>query len=150
MFKEVYKVLDKAISLDKDKAWFFAIDSFVKQNILNLNKIDQLFNQGIDSLNNSLGEYTPYTVELKKQKGQRTANITLKDTGGFYDSFTIKVERDQIIITGDSVKEDGTDLVVEFGINIYGLTPDNTEIISRLVMTRYIIWLKQEFRKVGV
>ena len=145
-FKELHKVLDRAITIDEDKAWFFSIDAFVKSNILNLNKIDQLFNNGVDSLNQSLGEYSPYTIELKKSKGQRVANITLKDTGEFYDSFFIVVRKDEIIIGGDSIKEDGTDLVEEFGSEIYGLTPENTERVSRLIAIRYIAFIKKELK----
>lgn len=145
-FKDLHKMLNKAINLDKDKAWFFAIDEFVKQNILNLNKIDQLFNKGVDSLNASLGDYSPVTIEIKKSKGQRTANITLKDTGDFYDSFFIEVRKDEIIIDGDSVKEDGTDLVEEFGPDIYGLIPENIDKISRLITIRYILYVKKQLK----
>jgi len=51
-----------------------------------------------------IGSYSPYTVMLKKEKGQRTDHITLLDTGAFYDSFKIFLNRDNFIINADDEK----------------------------------------------
>lgn len=35
--------------------------------------------------------YSPVTVSIKKKKGQKTSNVTLKDTGRFYDSIRMNL-----------------------------------------------------------
>ena len=60
--------------------------------IIDLNTEEQLYSQGVDSKGVQLGEYSIYTKGLKQNKGQRTDHITLKDTGEFYKSFSIRLE----------------------------------------------------------
>jgi len=85
--------------------------------IIDLNTIDQLYNEGIDSLGNSLGEYSAYTKSIKGAKGQRTDHITLKDTGEFYNSFRVILSGNKLQIVANPIKED-TNLFREFGIDI--------------------------------
>jgi len=102
----------------------------IQQEILDLNRLDQLYDKGIDAKSDSLGEYSPATIEGtsnflgKKQKGQRYDHITLNDTGEFYNSYVFKNEKDGFLIQADTLK-DGTDLADEFGKDIIGLTEDN-------------------------
>ena len=51
------------------------------------------------------GEYSPYTVMLKKEKGQITDHVTLKDTGEFYRSFKTYWDKSEIVITADTIKK---------------------------------------------
>jgi exonuclease V gamma subunit len=53
------------------------------------------------------GVYTPYTIFLKKQKGQEYRHVTLKDTGEFQKSFEKKFIKDALNIKANSQKEDG-------------------------------------------
>lgn len=99
--------------------------------IIELNTIEQLYNKGIDSTGDSIGEYQPATIEGtsnflgKKQKGQPYDRVTLKDTGEFYASFRTKWEASgNIIITADVLK-DGTNLLEAWGRDILGLTEEN-------------------------
>lgn len=39
-------------------------------------------------------EYTKYTVDIKKQKGQPSDRVTLKDTGDFYESIYVRANAD--------------------------------------------------------
>lgn len=39
-------------------------------------------------------DYTRYTVDIKKQKGQPSDRVTLKDTGDFYESIYVKAGAD--------------------------------------------------------
>ena len=96
--------------------------------IIDLNTEEQLYSQGIDSKGVQLGEYSIYTKGLKQNKGQRTDHITLKDTGEFYKSFSIRLEGSSFRIIADGQKED-TNLFKEYGIDILGLTQDSMSVV---------------------
>lgn len=96
--------------------------------IIDLNTQEQLFEQGIDSKGRSLGEYSTYTRGLKQNKGQIFDHITLKDTGEFYRSFSLKLEGASFRIVADGQKED-TNLFKEYGIDILGLTEDSMSVV---------------------
>jgi len=123
----------------------------VKKFIIELNTkgqpSSQLFEQGIDSLGISLGNYAGTTIEGtsnfegKKEKGQRFDHITLEDTGDFYNSFVVTVGKDKITIEADPIKED-TNLLVEYGNDILGLTDQNLQ----LVIDHLRDGIKKEFK----
>lgn len=104
----------------------------VQEFILNLNRIDQLFDKGIDSTGESLGEYSANTIEGtpnyegKKSKGQPYDRITLKDEGLFYDSFLFVIGADYFGIDADQIRGD-TNLFDDFGKDILGLTEESLE-----------------------
>lgn len=143
-FKTVNTLLDKAINLDEDNAWFFSVDNGVNEEVIQLNTIDQLFDKGIDSLNKSLGDYSPVTIEkYKKPKGQKFSNITLKDSGAFYKSFNVEVTKDAIRISANPIKDDNN-LFDDFGDEIVGLTTENTKRICEMILQNIIIYVKNE------
>ena len=125
MWKAIEEILDNVKTLDEKEAWKFVIDKEVQDEIIRMNTQDQLYDDGIDSLSDSLGDYTPYTVMLKKQKGQKTSNITLKDTGAFYKSFKVKVIPSGFEIIADDESDYDFPLTDSFGIDILGLTEEN-------------------------
>lgn len=91
---------------------------------------------GVDSKDKPLdeigGEYSPYTVMLKKDKGQITDHVTLKDTGAFYRSFKTywRNEKNGVIqITADTMKENGQDLITRWGKDIIGLDEMNIGVL---------------------
>lgn len=143
MLESVKDILNKAINLDEVKAWYFAIDIDLQNNIIKLNTIDQLFNDGIDSLGDSLGEYSPFTVELKKAKGQPTNRITLKDTGDFYKTFKVEVKDDSFFINANPIKDDNN-LFDDFGSEIVGLTEDNQKKISKTILDNTIKYIRKQ------
>ena len=143
MLKSVKHILNKAIKLDEVKAWKFAIDVDLKKYIIKLNTIDQLFDEGIDSLGDSLGEYSPFTVELKKIKGQPTDRITLKDTGKFYKTFKIEVKNDSFFINANPIKEDNN-LFDDFGDEIVGLTEENQIKVSKIILDNTIKYIRKQ------
>jgi len=144
-FKEVDILLKSAIKLDEDKAWFFSVDNGVKETVIKLNTIDQLFDRGVDSLNKSLGEYSGFTVEEKKRKGQKYTNITLKDSGAFYKTFKIEVTKNEIIINANPIKDDDN-LFDNFGMQIVGLTDQNTLRVCELILQNMIIYVKKQLK----
>lgn len=112
-------------------------DRDLQQKILNLIRWKQLYEKGIDGQGASLGEYSPYTITLKQAKGQRFDHITLSDTFKFYESFEFiisgGIDNDRFSVEVDPVKEDGTNLLTEFGEDIIAHTEENLEIIRDLV-----------------
>lgn len=111
----------------------------VRNLIIELNTQDQLYNKGIDSNNDSLGNYAPFTIREKQRKGQPSDRVTLKDTGAFYKSFDVKVNGNgDIDIVADTIKYgfDGAwDLQEIYGVDIIGLNQTSlNELISELII----------------
>ena len=107
----------------------------VQEIIIGLNTRNQLFDEGIDSEGQTLGEYTPFTKGRKQEKGLPFDRITLYDTGEFYDSFYIKPVNDGFEIIADPVKDD-TDLFTDYGKEILGLTSESKDILIKTLLVR--------------
>jgi hypothetical protein len=96
----------------------------VEKLILDLNRIDQLFNFGEDSEGISLGVYADSTkfgtskFKGKIEKGQPIDRVTLKDTGEFYESFNINEKFNGIEIEANDIH----DLIGRYGQDILGLS----------------------------
>ena len=137
LFNRLEKVSD-------DKAWTFAMDKETKEDIIQMNTVFQMEQDGVDSLGLPIGDgYTNYTIAIKKRNNQRYDHITLKDTGDFYESFEIVVLNDGFIINADPIKEDNK-LFVNYGIEILGLTHENITILSDLIATKYIKYINEQ------
>lgn len=116
----------KAIPKKLDKAVLVSLKAHEKQVLDYITKI-QLFEKGEDGQGISLGEYTPFTIEIKKAKGQRTDHITLRDTGTFYKSYKLTLGG---LVTADAQKED-TNLVTEFGADILVLSDKGQDVMIK-------------------
>lgn len=109
-------------------------NSQIQYDILELNRQDQLYEQGITADGKSMGDYAPFTLRYKIEEAgkmgrdTRTDHITLKDTGEFYSTFRFKKGKDEFIIAADTIK-DGTDLIEREG-NILGLTNENKAVVA--------------------
>jgi replicative superfamily II helicase len=137
MWGAVTELLEKAKQLNEKDAWEFAIDVEAKDEIIRLNTQEQLYDEGIDSNENSLGEYSPVTKMIKTGLGQRIDHVTLKDTGAFYRSFRVIVKRDSFEIWADDVSLYDRPLTEVYGIDILGLTPDNLSWLGDFILTKY-------------
>lgn len=132
------KRFNNVINLDQDAIISNILrDAEFQRFIIDLNTEEQLFEQGIDSLGASLGDYTDFTKTVKSIKGQRIDHITLEDTGEFYKSFAIKVQNGGFLITADGQKED-TNLLEEYGKEILGLTDENLQIVIDAIKEKLI------------
>lgn len=132
------KRFNNVINLDQDAIISNILrDAEFQRFIIDLNTEEQLFEQGIDSLGASLGDYTDFTKTVKSIKGQRIDHITLEDTGEFYKSFAIKVKNGGFLITADGQKED-TNLLEEYGKEILGLTDENLQIVIDAIKEKLI------------
>lgn len=147
MFGILEDILDNAKLLDETEAWFFVIDRELQDEIVRLNTQDQLYEDGIDSLNRKLGgdgKYSPYTITLKRQKGQRVDHITLKDTGAFYNSFKVTVNSRGFTIVADDKSHYDVPLTDDFGIDILGLTEDNKSWLYDFLIDKYLEYVERK------
>ena len=99
-----------------------------KKRILDLNRETQLFDKGIDSDGKLLREYKPFTIAIKRQKGEVFNRTTLLDTGSFYKGFDLLVRNNVISIFSRDSKS--ADLVDKYG-NIFGLIKENEIIVNQ-------------------
>jgi len=135
---KLYALVQRISSLDEGLIFEIVFnDSRIKDEIIRLNTEEQLFRRGIDSDGKSLGTYSPFTVEIKKKKGQPTNRITLKDTGEFYDSFRVTANRVSITIDADPIKDDNN-LFDDFGEEILGLTDESREKLKEMAVKKYL------------
>lgn len=143
----MFKRLQNLTKLDRFKAFTFALDrSDVKNMIIEFNTQKQLYNKGIDSKGRDLktigGDYSFVTKDIKDFLNQPIDRITLKDTGEFYESFSVHVSSTDIQISADTIKDDD-DLTDRWGKDIIGLTDENLQKIIEFAKIRYIEYAKQ-------
>jgi hypothetical protein len=150
-FTPVFNLLNRVARLSEDDAWTFALnEEFTQQEIIRLNQ-EQLYEEGIDSEGFELdntdnfytlpGVYSQFTVQLKKEKGQRYDHITLQDTGAFYASFHVIVDRDAFTLDANDLK-DGTHLFHVYGEDVMGLTEFNKERVKNVILDLYLVYAR--------
>lgn len=104
--------------------------------IIRLNRDDQMYEQGIDSRGDKIGDYAQATIEKKKYEGKRYDHITLRDTEAFHKSMDVRFRKDSFEITADDRKESDTPggadsfLTQIYGEDILGLTDDNLNFLK--------------------
>ena len=130
--------------LKGNSIWFEAIDQDIKDMIIQMNTEDQLEEQGIDSLGRALGEYAPFTIQEKIEKGQRYDHITLKDTGAFYDSWVVSVNAGAILLDADDTSLYDEPLFTVWGEDVLGLTEENLAYLQEAIIERYIEIISNE------
>lgn len=143
-FTKVYRLIDSALYLDENTAWIFAFDNETKEHIIWLNTEYQLHEKGLFSDGTSTSDYSPVTVRYKIQKGQRYDHMTFKDTGGFYDSFFVRVDANGFIIDADGQVSSETNLFDVYGQNIAGLTDENMDWLVEVLTEKYLIYAKKQ------
>ena len=109
-------------------------DKVLQNTIIQLNTKAQLFGRGIDSLGETLGDYSAASVEFF---GKREGHIQLFDEGDFYKSFKIIPLGEDADIYADTIKiqDNGKriDLTDRFGIEIIGLTNESKQILKDIM-----------------
>ena len=142
MFDNVIKILDNAISLNENFAFDFAINSTITDEIIRLNTIEQLYEEGIDSKGKDLGLYSDFTIEIKMLKNDRFDHVTLKDTGDFYNSFKVISESGDIFIYADDSSKYDQPLTSWYGKDIIGLTDESLQVVIELIKPRIIQYVE--------
>lgn len=98
-----------------------------EHTILDLNTQDQLFDKGVTREGQPIEPpYQQLTVSIKRQTGQPTDRVTLKDTGDFHQSFFIAYGGDSFSIGATDSK--ARKIERKYGSEIYGLTDSNLTI----------------------
>lgn len=141
-FIPIRKILDAVLDFNLDDLAFeIARTKEFQTLVIRLNTEDQLFKEGEDSKGKSLksigGGYSPFTIEIKKSKGQPTDRVTLKDTGAFYQSFDVIPYKGGFRIDADPIKDE-TNLFKEWGEDIVGLNPENLQIVIELYKNKLL------------
>ena len=135
MFDDLTTYLNKISTLNDGTIWFEVIDREVQFEIIRLNTEDQLFDEGIRSDGTFLPDYSQRSVE---EFGKPEGHIKLKDTVHFYQSFRVKVDKFGMFIAVDDTSLYDVPLTVAYGIDILGLTDENTMILIEMLKRNYI------------
>jgi hypothetical protein len=148
-FAAIRKLTDRVAKLDEGIILnrFVELPS-VQKFILDLNRVDQLFNKGVDSKNRALGVYTPFTINSKQERGVPVPSdfhITLFDTGEFYSTFVIIPGKDFFEIDANPIREDAN-LFEDFGEDILGLNDENLQILIDFFKETVVLRVKEQLR----
>ena len=136
--KEIQQLRKIQKSLNKEAA---KIAVKYKTEILDYIREKQLFEKGIDGKGNKLLEYKPFTVAIKRQKGQPTNRTTLEDTGNFYRGFDL-IFTDQDAIGVFSRDKKTPELIEKYGEDLFTFTSENIkEINSNIFEENLIKWI---------
>lgn len=127
----------------------FAVQAFDnKKNTdlaIELNLQEQMYDRGINADGKPMGDYSPLSKELKRQKGERSDHITGFDTGDMYKSETAQFDANgNLLMRMDTIKE-GEDISnTRWGKDIVGLT-DESLVIFRESLKNDTIKAAKEF-----
>ena len=148
-FEAIRKLTDRVAKLDEGIILNRFVElPIVQKFILDLNRVDQLFNKGVDSKNRALGVYTPFTINSKNERGVPVPSdfhITLFDTGQFYSTFVIIPGKDFFEIDANPIRED-TNLFEDFGEDILGLNDENLQILIDFFKETVVLRVKEQLR----
>lgn len=134
-------LMNRIKSLDEGKIFVDVMsEGKVQQYVVKLNtdqmKVDFMNSEGV-LLSDIGGEYSDFTMQVGGKKSKQS--VDLYDTGEFHESFRIeRVTASGFEINSDPVKDDGTNLLVEWGKEIEGLTFESLEKTSNFIVTYYV------------
>lgn len=112
-----------------------------KSVILDYIREKQLYEKGIDGKVNKLLKYKPFTIAIKRSKGEVYNRTTLLDSGSFYDGMDL-IFTDQNAIGIFSRDEKAPDLISKYGSDIFTFTVNNQEEINEDIFLKNLIkWL---------
>ena len=110
-----------------------AVQNFIIELNTECQPSSQLFEKGEDSLGVSLGNYTPFTIQRKVEKGQRIDHITLKDLGDFYETWVVIPLLSGFRIEANPDKGGGDNLFEDSGEDVVGLNEQNRRILVNFI-----------------
>lgn len=113
----------------------------IKRFIIRLNQVDQLYTEGIDVNDKIIGTYS-YLTALKAGEEHYIFNglvsvkkvgepYTLYETGEFFESFKVVMQKDGFTISADTVKADKD--LMDYG-EILGLNADSKSKLSKKML----------------
>ena len=123
---------------------FYVLDTNTsKEYILFLNRIEQIFNEGVDIEGNIMGVYARSTEIIQGRESFKYGNSKTKrktagepyfliDSSQLFDSFDVTINQNEFTIQARTIKE-GEDLIAKFG-EFIGLTNESEfKLISYLI-----------------
>lgn len=157
MFESLKKRVNDVVEALNPADLFYELfmDDEFRDLIIRLNTEGEQTSQliyGVNSKGQQLdevgGEYSPYTVMIKKEKGQITDHVTLKDTGRFYRSFKTYWDDSakEIVITADTIVEGGDNLIDRWGREIIGLDEQNIGVLREYAKQKLPVIIKNKMR----
>ena len=140
LLDDTIKSLRKLTRINLDRIWLRVMnDREVKELILDLLTNDQLGNtgEGIDGDGDSLGEYAPFTINVRSALGLQTDHISFENTGRYLRSFKVRPTLTGWEITQDEDRYD--ELVNELGFSETHneLTTENKLKVYPLIRVKY-------------
>jgi len=138
----------KALKIDTFKILKSILQKeWIQDRIIKLNREVQLFKKGETSGGKKLATdfargqnvYADFTIDVKSKKGQPTDRVTLKSSGGFYESFDIEIRNTFAKMVADFKKPGGEDISEnfqamfdrkEFQEAVLGLSKDSLKLLA--------------------
>lgn len=151
-FAPLRKIANVFITISSNDIIFQVLGSNenLRKEILDLNRLGQLFKKGEDSKGTDLNTmtqsgfgYSQFTINEKKKKNQPTNRVTLFDTGDFYKSFRLVIRPTYMEIEADAQKDDGN-LFDDFGNDIVGLSEDNLDLLRGKLLPLVLNYLNSK------
>ena len=105
---------------------------------------DGLDKEGKEIVNEQGGKYSPTTIIIKKEKGQPTDRVTLRDTGDWQDAMFLEVKGNEILTDSSDWKTD--ELLKKYDRNmntILGIPETSKTKINSTLMDRLIFIFRQ-------
>lgn len=100
--------------------------------ILDLVRDDQLTAKGIDGTGRPIRPlYTAFTKQIKRDKGQTTSHVTLRDTGETQDTMGMEYTSNSFYPVATTPQVEG--LLRKYGKRIFDLTPQSVSAAARIV-----------------
>ena len=148
MFEQLKRLAENTINLDVNE---ISVSVFqvpeIKQFIIRLNRVEQLYNDGLDVNDNVIGVYSEATGKYTsgetfifnglvstKRAGE---HFTLFNEGVFYESFRVIVDKSGFTIMANTIKEDEysgeTSDLMQYG-EILGLTTNSKDELGQKML----------------
>lgn len=134
--REVYRLVAN-FTQSQEKIMNDCINN-TSEDILDANR-DQLFAGKDKQGKEIIPEYKQITIDIKKEKGQPTDRVTLKDTGEWHKSLFMKTESNKIFI--DSDHELTSELLEKYdrgNDTILGIPQNKKETINESIMDKFV------------
>lgn len=113
------------------------VESIIQANaeqILDLNRQDQLYDKGEKANHVRLKEYAYFTVQIKQLLSQPYDRTTLFYSGQFYEGFYYKFDQGDYSLEIYSHNEKAPELVAKYGKEIFGLNDENRLYLNRSIL----------------
>jgi hypothetical protein len=156
MFEKLHKIIQNVKNLETNKICFLVFrDKTVQKIVIDLNRIDQLFFEGVKSDGSTLplyqGVYNQvYTFEGNSRTKAQGEPYALYDTGDFYKSFRLLQDKTGFKILANDEKENGTlqDMYAN-GVPILGLTEESISKLTEEVQPYIIQAIREQILRIN-